>query len=96
MELNGDGLIDIGDLSRIVDIVYDSRHIDCDTMRVIPKYDVTQFIVADTTVVVLDTDRTIKGLQLLLVGPTVSTPFARADSSVELIKDMKVIDYLLC
>jgi hypothetical protein len=85
MEVNGDGQIGIGDLTRIVDHVYVGGPLDCRVAQSIEPYALGYYQLNGTTFVVLDGDRPIRGMQLLLVGEGSGNPLSPPSPEIELV-----------
>lgn len=85
MEVNGDGRIDIADLTRLVDHVSGGGALDCISSSEAAPYQFEYYQDAGTTVILLDEARPIRGMQVFLVGTGAGEPSSPLFPEVELI-----------
>jgi hypothetical protein len=83
MELNGDGLVDIADLVRLVDLVYADTSVSCSARTSVGPYHIGYTYANDSTYIYLKGARPIRGLQLVLGGSGFAVPISALPSTIE-------------
>jgi hypothetical protein len=83
-EVNGDGEIDVADLTRIVDKVFAGGSLECMSAAAIDPYLLRYGQRHDTTFVLLDESRPIRGMQVYLIGTGSGTPVSSVSPEIEL------------
>lgn len=89
-EVNGDGEIDIADLARIVDNVYAGGSLECMSAAAVDPYVLRYGQRFDTTYVLLDEARPIRGMQVTLVGAGEGIPVSLVSPEIELVSHRTV------